>query len=105
MPSIYDFAKTDEQRQLMRFVFSSTEFGRPYLFPPDVPKDRVQFMRDAIAAAVKDPELVAEAAKMKLDMVYRPPEHLEELVAHLYETPPDVVEKAKQISPNLFLGF
>jgi tripartite-type tricarboxylate transporter receptor subunit TctC len=101
VPSTYDFAKTDEQKQLMRFIFSSTEFGRPYLFPPDVPKDRVQFMREAIAAAVKDPELLAEAARMKLDMVYRPPEHLEKLVAHLYETPPDVIEKAKKISPNL----
>jgi tripartite-type tricarboxylate transporter receptor subunit TctC len=85
----------------MRFIFSSTEFGRPYLFPPEVPKDRVQFMRNAIAEAVKDPGLVAEAARMKLDMVYRPPEHLEKLVAHLYDTPPDVMEKARKISPNL----
>jgi len=100
-PSIYDFAKTTEQRQLMRFIFSSTEFGRPYLFPPDVPKDRVDFMRKAIERAAKNPELLAEAAKMKLDMVYRPPEHLEQVVAHLYETPPELVEKAKHISPNL----
>ena len=41
VPSIFDYAKTEEQRQLMRFIFSSTEFGRPYIFPPDVPKDRV----------------------------------------------------------------
>ena len=45
-------------------------------------------MREAIAAAAHNPELLAEAAKMKLDMVYRPPEHLEQLVTHLYETPP-----------------
>ena len=38
VPSIFDYAKTDEQRQLMRFVFSSTEFGRPYVFPPEVPQ-------------------------------------------------------------------
>ena len=101
VPSIYDFAKTNEQRQLMRFIFSSTEFGRPYLFPPDVPKDRVQFMRKAIAAAVKNPELLADAQRMKLDMVYRPPEHLEQLVAHLYETPPSLIETAQKISPNL----
>jgi tripartite-type tricarboxylate transporter receptor subunit TctC len=101
VPSTYEFAKTSEQKQLMRFIFSSTEFGRPYLMPPEVPKDRVQFMREAIAAAVKNPELLAEAAKMKLDVVYRPPEHLERLVAQLYETPPDVIEQAKQISPNL----
>jgi len=101
VPSTYEFAKTNEQKQLMRFIFSSTEFGRPYLMPPEVPKDRVQFMREAIAAAVKDPELLAEAARIKLDMVYRQPEHLERLVAQLYETPRDLIEQAKQISPNL----
>ncbi len=37
VPSIFDYAKTAEQRQLMRFIFSSTEFGRPYVLPPDVP--------------------------------------------------------------------
>jgi len=101
VPSIYDYAKTDEQRQLMRFIFSSTEFGRPYIFPPDVPKDRVQFMRQAIAAALKDSDLIAEAEKSKLDMTYRPPERLEQLVRQLYDTPPALVEQLKAISPNL----
>jgi len=101
VPSVYDFAKTDEQKQLMRFIFSSTEFGRPYLFPPGVPEDRVDFMRKAIERAVKNPELLAEAGKMKLDMVYRPPEHLEQVVKNLYATPQALIEKAKQISPNL----
>jgi tripartite-type tricarboxylate transporter receptor subunit TctC len=100
-PSIYDFAKADEQRQLMRFIFSSTEFGRPYIFPPGVPQDRVAYMRKAIERAAKNPDLLAEAAKMKLDMVYRPPEHLEQVVKNLYDTPPATVEKAKEISPNL----
>ena len=101
VPSIFDYAKTEEQRQLMRFIFSSTEFGRPYIFPPDVPKDRVQFMREAIAAAAKHPEMLAEAAKSKLDMTYRPPEHLEKLVRQLYDTPPALIERLKSISPNL----
>ena len=101
VPSIYDKAKTNEQRQLMRFVFSSTEFGRPYLFPPGVPKDRVALLRKAIAETVKDPDLIAEAAKTKLDMTYRPPEHLVELVNHLYETPPELIATVKKISPNL----
>ena len=101
VPSIFDYAKTEEPRQLMRFIFSSTEFGRPYIYPPDVPTDRVQFMRDAIARAVKDPELLADAEKSKLDMTYRPPEHLEKLVNQLYDTPPALIETLKNISPNL----
>ena len=53
------------------------------------------------ADAVNDPELVAEASRIKLDMSYRPPDHLERLVANLYETPPALIETIKKIAPNL----
>jgi tripartite-type tricarboxylate transporter receptor subunit TctC len=99
--SIFDHAKTDEQRQLMRFVFSSTEFGRPYVFPPGVPAERVELMRRAIADTAKDPEFLAEADKMKLDMAYRSPQHLERLTAQLYQTSPAMVETVKKLVPNL----
>ena len=101
LPSIFDFAKTDEQRALMRFVFSSTEFGRPYAFPPQVPKERVAAMRKAIAEAAQDPELRAEAAAIKMDMTYTPPERLEQLVDKLYATPPSVIETVKKLLPNV----
>jgi tripartite-type tricarboxylate transporter receptor subunit TctC len=100
VPSIFDYAKTDEQRQFMRFVFSSTEFGRPYVFPPDVPKDRVEVMRKAFAAAANDPELIAEAAKIKLDMAFHRAEQLEQLVAGLYATPPALIETIKKLIPS-----
>jgi tripartite-type tricarboxylate transporter receptor subunit TctC len=101
VPSIFDFAKTDEQRMLMRFVFSSTEFGRPYVLPPETPKELVAIMRKALADTTRDPELVAEAEKIKLDMTYRPPEDLERLVDNLYKTPPEMVETIKKLVPNL----
>jgi tripartite-type tricarboxylate transporter receptor subunit TctC len=99
-PSIFDFVKTEDQRRLMRFVFSSTAFGRPYVFPPDVPQERVALMRAAFATAAKDPGLVAEADQMKLDMTYRPPEELERGVRNLYGTPPELVEIVKKLVPN-----
>jgi len=101
VPTIFEQARTEEQRQLMRFVFSSVEFGRPYVFPPDVPKERVEIMRAAIAEAARDPELIAEAEKMKLDMAYRPPEHLEWLIANLYRTSPAIVAAVKKLVPSL----
>ena len=36
-----DYAKTEEQRAVDALHLLLTEFGRPYMFPPDVPKDRV----------------------------------------------------------------
>ncbi len=101
MPSIYDYAKTAEQRQLMRFVLASTEFGRPYVLPPDVPGDRVEVMRRAFAEALRDPALVAEAARIKMDMTYRPPDHLERVLASLYETPPALIATVKKLVPSM----
>ncbi len=100
VPSIFDYAKTDAQRQLMNFVFSSTEFGRPYVFPPDVPQQRVDIMRKAIADAAHDPQLIAEAAAIKMDMTYTPPQHLEQLVDKLYGTPPALIATVKALLPN-----
>jgi tripartite-type tricarboxylate transporter receptor subunit TctC len=101
VPSIFDYAKDDEQRALMRFIFSSTEFGRPYVLPPDVPKDRVEVMRKALAEAVQDPALLADAARMKMDVTYRSPEQLERAVVALYKTPPALIETVKKLVPNV----
>lgn len=101
VPSIYDLAKTNEQRQLMRFVFSSVEFGRPYVLPPDSPAELVALMRKAFVDAVKDPELVAEANRLKLDMTYRPADDLIKLVDNLYQTPRSVIDTVKKLVPNI----
>jgi tripartite-type tricarboxylate transporter receptor subunit TctC len=85
----------------MQFIFSSTEFGRPYVLPPDVPKDRVETMRKAFAEALQDPALITEAARMKMDMTYRQPDRLEQLVANLYSTTPAMIETVKKLVPNL----
>jgi tripartite-type tricarboxylate transporter receptor subunit TctC len=101
VPSIYDLAKTEEQRQLMRFVFSSVEFGRPYVLPPDSPAELVTLMRRAFVDAVRDPELVAEAKRLKLDMTYRPAGDLIKLVDNLYKTPQSVIDTVKKLVPNI----
>jgi tripartite-type tricarboxylate transporter receptor subunit TctC len=71
------------------------------VFPPQVPRERVEIMRKAIEETAKDPDLLAEAAKMKLDMSYRSPAQLEQLVAALYQTPPAMIEAVKKLVPSL----
>ncbi len=96
-PSIYDYAKTEEQAQLVRFVFSNVEFGRPYVFAPGVPPDRIHAMRTAFKAALADPELVAESAKADLDMSWQPPEALAALIEKLYATPPQALDVIRKL--------
>ena len=100
VPSIYDHARTEEQRQLLRFIFSSAEFGRPYVFPPEVPKDRVEVMRKAFAEVAQDADMLAEADKLKLDMTYIAPAQIERLVDNLYRTPPALIDTVKMLVPH-----
>jgi tripartite-type tricarboxylate transporter receptor subunit TctC len=99
VPSIYKFATTEKQKQMLRFLFSSTEFGRPYVAPPGVPADRVAALRQAFADALKDPALIEEARQSSVDMTYRPPQELEKLVAALYATPKETIEELEKIVP------
>lgn len=99
VPSVYSLAKTQEERQMLRFILSSEEFVRPYVFPPNVPQDRVEIMRRAIAASTRDPELVAEAKRLNLDMAHQPAQKFIDLVNELYSAPPALVERVKKIVP------
>jgi tripartite-type tricarboxylate transporter receptor subunit TctC len=100
VPSAYTYAKTDRQKQLLRFLFSSVEFGRPYVAPPEIPADRAEALRKAFAAALKDPGLVAEAERAKMDMTYRSPDELVALVQALYATPRELVAEAEEMMPE-----
>jgi len=99
VPSFFDFAKDDRARAMLRFLFSSDEFGRPYFAPPGVPPDRLAGLRNAFKAALADPALQAEASKLQLDMRYRPPDALEAFVRDLTTTSADVIREIQEIAP------
>ena len=96
VPRTVDFAKTAEDRQVMELVYSQGVFGRPYVFPPGVPADRVAAVRKAFMAAFQDKELLAEAARVKLDIEAISGDDVQSMVAKLFATPAHIVERAKQ---------
>jgi len=91
-----DLAKTPEERQIMELNYAPLEFGRPYIVAPEVPADRVAALRAAFSATLKDPELLAEAAKINLDIEPLSGEDVQAIVERLYKATPDIVEKAKR---------
>jgi tripartite-type tricarboxylate transporter receptor subunit TctC len=95
VPLVMDFAKTDEQRQILKMVFARNVMGRPYLAPPDVPADRIAALRDAFTATMADKDFRAEADKTNLEINPVSGADVETLVKEVYATPPDVVAKAK----------
>ena len=57
----------------------------------------MKILRDAFVSASKDPELLAEAAKMNLEISALTGQEVQDLIAKLYATPPAVVEKVRDI--------
>ena len=65
-PVVYDLAKDEEQRRIMRVVFGTTELSRPLIAPQNVPAERVAALRTAFWRAMQSPEAKADAERSKL---------------------------------------
>ena len=92
---VRDFARTDEQKRVLELVYSQLAFGRPYVVAPGVPMERIEALRTAFWATLNDPELVAEAKRLKVDAIPTQGSELQTLIARIYATPADIVEKAR----------
>jgi tripartite-type tricarboxylate transporter receptor subunit TctC len=90
--------KTAENvRSLAKIIVAADEFGRPIVFPPGVPADRVKIIREAFDKAISDPALLAEAEKRRLDIDPAKGEELDALAKEVMTASPDVIEKVKKL--------
>jgi tripartite-type tricarboxylate transporter receptor subunit TctC len=95
---LMDKYKTPENtRRLVNVVVAADEFGRPIVFPPGVPADRVKIIRDAFTKTLNDPAFVAEAERRRLDLDPTTGEDLDKLAKEVMTAPPDVVERVKKL--------
>ena len=96
VPKTIDFAAGTEQRQIMELYYSQETFGRPYMMAAAVPKERVEAMRAAFSASMRDPELLAEAKKLNLDVDFLSGDELQKIVAKNFAMDPAIVERTKK---------
>ena len=98
---ILNFAKTDEQRQLLRFgIIVPNQFTRPYFLPSNVPAERVFALRSAFAKTMLDKDFLAEANKSKLDIDPTGAEELQKLIVDYLAMPSELKEKLVKILPR-----
>lgn len=96
-PLVLDMAKTPEDRRLMELLFASLTIGRPILAPPDLPKERVEDLQKSFDATVADPELLAEARKLGLEVTPMSGPEVDRIIKDLYRSPPHIVARAKKL--------
>jgi tripartite-type tricarboxylate transporter receptor subunit TctC len=95
-PLLSEFAKTDEERQIMKFLETGLD-DRALVAAPGVPADRLAALEKAYMATLRDPEFVAEAAKLKFDIHPITGKEIRDFVEQILALKPQIVDKIKKV--------
>jgi tripartite-type tricarboxylate transporter receptor subunit TctC len=94
-PSLAEFGDNEIDRQVFAIYASGSAIGRSVLGPPGIPADRVQLLRDAFQAMVKDPEFTADIGRLNVELDPLSGTQLAERIARTLAVPAAVRERAK----------
>jgi tripartite-type tricarboxylate transporter receptor subunit TctC len=97
VPQATDVAKTAEGKQMLKAIIAPGVISKPYTAPPGVPAERLGALRDAYLKAMKDPALLEEAKKAKLDLDIKDGEKVATIVKELLGTDKAVLEQLKKV--------
>jgi Tripartite tricarboxylate transporter family receptor len=100
VPTVFSLATTDEQRQILQFMFPRDTLGRPFAAPPGVPPARLDLLRRAFDATMRDPGLLSEAKKMNVPIEETDGKGLANVVGDIYGTPKPVIDFVRKFIPQ-----
>jgi tripartite-type tricarboxylate transporter receptor subunit TctC len=94
VPLVMDLTKDPEKLQILKLILAAQQMARPFAAPPGIPVDRKAALTKAFDDTMKDPDYLADAQKLKIDVNPVSGPELDALLAELYATPKDVLKKA-----------
>ena len=103
VPSAIDLVSNEEDRQVLELILIPQEMGRPYVAPPGVPADRLAALRRAFEETWKDPEYLAEAQRLQMEIEPMTGAEMQKMLETAYGRPRRIVERASELilPPNI----
>lgn len=96
IPSVFDYAKTAEDRAVLDVHFGQLLLGRALAGPPGIPEDRLDALRAALTATMKDPQFLAEADKSGLDISPASAQEVLALLRQFSDYRPELLRRAQE---------
>lgn len=84
-------------KQATELILSQQETGRPYVMPPGVPAERVEFMRSVFLKTMADPAYLAESGSLGLLVDPMTGTEVQSLIAKAYASNETTVAYARSI--------
>jgi hypothetical protein len=100
VPFIYDMLLDPAMKPELDFITRRQYIGRAFAAPPGVPGDRAEALRNAFWSALRDPDLIAEAQKQRMELGPLTGDEVQTAVAELDATPASVIELSTKILQN-----
>jgi tripartite-type tricarboxylate transporter receptor subunit TctC len=97
VPAALDLVSDPVKKQVLTLILIRQEPGRPVAAPPGVPAERLSALRRAFDATMVDPEFVAEAAKLQMEIEPLSAADIDKLLATAYATPKTIVQQAAEL--------
>jgi tripartite-type tricarboxylate transporter receptor subunit TctC len=100
VPTAVELARNTDERDILSAVASAAEIGKFILSTPGVPAARVTALRRAFDAMAKDREFIADAEKLRIELLPLPGEELQTIVKSVQDLSPELTQKIKAMYPN-----
>jgi len=97
VPLLRELVADPLDRQVVDFFGNTDEMARPFAAVPKTPRDVVEVLRTSFEAAVKDPKMIADAARRSIPVEPTSWRELEKAALGTLDTPPKVVERLQQV--------
>jgi tripartite-type tricarboxylate transporter receptor subunit TctC len=85
-------------RNVAKALMVSATLGRPMITTPGILPERTKILREAFLKAFKEPEVVEEAKKARLEITTLTGEEVESQIREVMNQPKDVIERVKKLS-------
>jgi tripartite-type tricarboxylate transporter receptor subunit TctC len=94
VPLIMDLTADPTLRAALKLIVSRQSIARPFAAPPGLPADRLALLRSAFGETMRDPDFLAEAGKLDLDVRPVNGRAVEALIKEIYASPPEAIRIA-----------
>jgi tripartite-type tricarboxylate transporter receptor subunit TctC len=98
VPLVLDHVPDADDKKLIELLFFPHDMGRPFVMPPETPKELVNVIRRAFDATMTDPAFLADAEKSLLDVDPLSGEEMERILRAAYATPRALVRRAAELN-------
>lgn len=96
VPHIFEFARNEADMQVYRLIFGPQALGRSFAAPPGIPADRLEALRTAFMATMKDDKFLDDARQANLDLAPQSGAEVQSFVELLYASPPAAIDRARK---------